>query len=704
MRISFPSTLVPSALFRLATAFLTFGIVLAPNAAAQKPASSAEALRLRKLETGTERAESLRSAKRLQYAFSQFQEAGLWTDLAELFSKDVTMEVISGKTSVETITGRDALKAYWMHRANRQAAGLAEGQLNEHLQLQPIVNLTSDGKAALGTWHEISLLGTFGTSASWEGGIYENEYAPENGVWKIHKIHFYQQYSGANDAPGWKGTVWSIPYHFTGEHVGLSIPASALLVSDVATPVTPAAMSTRLARAEARIQQMNDETEVRNLQNTYGYYMDRKLWDDVADLFADKGSWESGQRGVYVGHTQIRKALETIYGAPALRFGELFDHLNLGSVVTIAADGRTAAARTTELCQLGLNNEFARWELGTYENEFVKEAGVWKLSTVHYFPRMITDYDKGWAKDAQKAPGASNEFPPARRSASLEIYPKFSFPAFHYANPVTGRALQYPQGVIRAVKPVAVAANAVASHTGDLTARLTDAERELSRAIGVDAVENQMSSYGYYLDDGASDEMANTFGRKGAKEITGAGVYVGSESIRAILKLRGPIGLGPNSTSFTIHQLTQPVIHVSEDGLSAKARLRLFQGGGRLDGASASWIGGTYENTAFFEDGEWKFGVQDLHHHYNATYKNGWAKLAVRGAAPAAPAKPTAATPTQAQLAAAKAKAPARPSLASQLPPDHPIRARQYVFPEIDEPAFHYRNPVSGRMPKQLLP
>ena len=39
-----------------------------------------------------------------------------------------------------------------------------------------------------------------------------------------------------------------------------------------------------------------------------------------------------------------------------------------------------------------------------------------------------------------------------------------------------------------------------------------------------------------------------------------------------------------------------------------------------------------------------------------------------------------------------------------EIPPDRPIRARQYTFPEISEIAFHYKNPVSGRMPKELLP
>jgi hypothetical protein len=43
-------------------------------------------------------------------------------------------------------------------------------------------------------------------------------------------------------------------------------------------------------------------------------------------------------------------------------------------------------------------------------------------------------------------------------------------------------------------------------------------------------------------------------------------------------------------------------------------------------------------------------------------------------------------------------------NIATEMPPDKPIRVRQYAFPEIVEPPFHYRNPVSGRMPPELLP
>jgi hypothetical protein len=48
------------------------------------------------------------------------------------------------------------------------------------------------------------------------------------------------------------------------------------------------------------------------------------------------------------------------------------------------------------------------------------------------------------------------------------------------------------------------------------------------------------------------------------------------------------------------------------------------------------------------------------------------------------------------------ASPPAR--FAAEFPPDRSIRVRQYAFPEIVEPPFHYRNPVSGRMQPELVP
>jgi hypothetical protein len=436
--------------------------------------------------------------------------------------------------------------------------------------------------------------------------------------------------------------------------------------------------------------------------HSYGYYLDRKLWEDVADLYADGGTFEFANRGAYLGRDRIRRALEAWYGPAPLEQGELFDHLMVGTVVTIGADGRTAGARTTELAMLGRNGQWAKWQLGVYENELVKQDGVWKLAAVRYYPRLSTDYERGWAHDAEPAPRPSVTQPPNRPPTEpYRSYPNAEPVGFHYANPATGRPVVYPEGPVAEIPLLKVAASRRAARVSPTVAELATLDRRLDAEVAVDAVENLNSAYGYYLDESNWDAMADTFAAStaGAKEVSGAGVYLGRERIRAVLKLRGPNG-GRRPTFFTIHQLLQPVIDIAGDGTSAQARFRLFQGGGNADGSSGAWIGGIYENTAVKEDGEWKFGVQDLTHTFNATVRGGWARVGevrqLEGSA-----SPRDLPPAPRGIAGA---ASAGPRLATEMPPDRAIRARQYAFPEIVEPAFHYVNPVSGRMPAELLP
>jgi hypothetical protein len=103
----------------------------------------------------------------------------------------------------------------------------------------------------------VALLGSFGTSASWRGGIYENEYVLDNGVWKISRVQFFEQYRGAYDEYGHKApATWGVPYHFDSMHVGVTIPKSALDASWPASKLAPAA---RLAGLAQRVQRLQDE-------------------------------------------------------------------------------------------------------------------------------------------------------------------------------------------------------------------------------------------------------------------------------------------------------------------------------------------------------------------------------------------------------------------------------------------------------------
>jgi hypothetical protein len=322
----------------------------------------------------------------------------------------------------------------------------------------------------------------------------------------------------------------------------------------------------------------------------------------------------------------------------------------------------------------------ALWSQSIYENEFVKQGGVWKLKTMHIYPRFIVDAEKGWAKDAQPAPGPSREFPPDRPpTETYEIYPRFHIAPLHFDHPVTGRPPQYPEGT----KGPAASAKATADKrpsavktAAALESLIAATEISVERSRAYHASENLATAYGYYIDEFAWDETADIFSREGWKELSYVGTYVGRERIRQSLKRRYP---NPKSPNFlTLHQVVQPVIHVSADARSAKIRGRLFQMGGP-SGGTGSWISGIYENTSVDEGGTWKLSGMDLDYVWNAPSRGGW----VRKTPPTAP----------------------EVAMAKELPPDRPLRGSIAApFPKVHVVPFHYRNPVSSRMPPVLLP
>ena len=184
--------------FARAAAVTTAALIIATGTLLfAQGAAPSDAERLARLETGVERAEAIRAIKRLQQTYTHYLDVGLWNELDTLVTAGVVADFPApGERSGESLD-RARLRQHWMKEANRTEPGLADGQLNAHLLLQPIINLGPDGKTAQGTWHQVAMLGELGSSATWAGGIYENEYVLENGVWKISRIHFSEQYRGA---------------------------------------------------------------------------------------------------------------------------------------------------------------------------------------------------------------------------------------------------------------------------------------------------------------------------------------------------------------------------------------------------------------------------------------------------------------------------------------------------------------------------
>src|SRR5579884_3551769 len=120
----------------------------------------------------------------------------------------------------------------------------------------------------------------------------------------------------------------------------------------------------RLARIEQTVGRLEDERAIENLQRSYGYFVDKAMWKETADLFADDATLEIGGRGVFVGKARILQYL-TWLAPQGLVHGLLMNHIQLQPVITVSPDGRTAKGRWHFLAEVGHYGKDSRWGLGT---------------------------------------------------------------------------------------------------------------------------------------------------------------------------------------------------------------------------------------------------------------------------------------------------------------------------------------------------
>src|SRR5690606_38504692 len=194
-----------------------------------------------------------------------------------------------------------------------------------------------------------------------------------------------------------------------------------------------------IVEAETRVARAKDFHELENLESAFGYYLDKNLWNDLADLFAAEGSMELAQRGKYVGRERVRGFLFAAFGNEGPVEGRLGNHLQWQPVIHIADDGTTAQIRSRMLQQLSFNGR-PSLAAAILTNAAVKEDGVWKLARVHAFNTWTAGYVGGWARaPGTTVPGPSSTYPPdAPPTVQFTMFPNVYDIPFHYAHPVLG--------------------------------------------------------------------------------------------------------------------------------------------------------------------------------------------------------------------------------------------------------------------------
>jgi len=630
------------------------------------------------LEARKTRIEDIEAIKRLQRAYGYYVDEGLWDEVVELFSSDGSIEI--GLDGV--YVGRDRIREY-LYALGGGKAGLSEGQLNEHMQLMPVITVSPDGKTARGTWRALMMAGELGKHAVWGEGPYENEYVKEDGVWKIRKLHWFQTvivpYEGGwvrhedptrgkhvsgtlpPDRPPsveygtWPDTFLP-PFHFMETEQPGAIPTVTTTASaDVQESLE--SLARRAARLAHEVQLLEDQQSIEALQRTYGFYFDKALWTHAADLFADDAVLEIAGLGAFVGRTRILEFLRQL-GPEYPSEGRLYDHMQLQPIVHVAPDGRSAKGRWRFFDQAAIHGKFAEWGVGVLENEYVKDGGVWKIRRLHALPTMYTSYEDGWGKSARPLPTFMSSIKPDRPpSVSRSAYPAAFVAPFHYENPVTGAPVYDSDAVDLPALP---------SDPLELRSFLADLERRIGRLEDEAQIENLHAIYGYYLATNQWDRLTELFAEDGTIEIALRGVYVGKASVRRNLNLYGEQGI--HHGLLHNHMQYQPVIHVADDGQTAMMRSRAFSMMGQF-GRYAMWMGGVYENEFVKVDGVWKLKKDQVFNTYFVPYDVGWKN---------SPPRPA-------------------PGITESNPPDRPPTVYFEMYPKPFLPPFHYPNPVTGR-------
>jgi hypothetical protein len=96
------------------------------------------------------------------------------------------------------------------------------------------------------------------------------------------------------------------------------------------------------------------------------------------------------------------------------------------------------------LVMAGRYGQDGTWAEGPYENEYVKEDGVWQLQKVRWYTRVKGSYDQGWHKQPLPADAPLTDLPPDRPpSQQYEPFPAFSLAPYHYLHPITKKPVAW---------------------------------------------------------------------------------------------------------------------------------------------------------------------------------------------------------------------------------------------------------------------
>ncbi|MEM2424722.1 MAG: nuclear transport factor 2 family protein [candidate division WOR-3 bacterium] len=216
----------------------------------------------------------------------------------------------------------------------------------------------------------------------------------------------------------------------------------------------------KIKELEKRVQALEDIEEIKNLQKTYGYYLEHWMADEIVDLFSD--SPEAAviiARGKFKGKEGIRRwfywGLNKEEALKLRTLNPYFLHqvMQLSGVVHLDPDGNRAKGRWYGFGPVAIPTPSGRLKAGfmngIYECEYIKENGKWKILKMHWYKRFLAPFNSWVEPEKRTEPTEGmvldpNIYKPDERGEERNLYPSAFVPPFHYRHPVTNKEVQTP--------------------------------------------------------------------------------------------------------------------------------------------------------------------------------------------------------------------------------------------------------------------
>jgi hypothetical protein len=195
---------------------------------------------------------------------------------------------------------------------------------------------------------------------------------------------------------------------------------------------------------------MEDIEAIKKLQRAYGYYLEHWQEEQILGLWShrDDITVETDVSGQYKGWEGVRQYyrfanLFTAYGGAKKAPPEYLHILPpISGIVDVESDRNRAKGRWYGYFLGAMPREGQIRALigaGIWENEYVKEDGIWKIKKILWSEIISSPLEEGWVKKPSILNPPHMKKPPPGPNSRFAPYPSGYVLPYHYKNPVTGK-------------------------------------------------------------------------------------------------------------------------------------------------------------------------------------------------------------------------------------------------------------------------